>query len=142
MKVLLDTSIGPRKYKLASYDIPTGKMIQQIAEKDFYCSDAVWSPDASTIAYDVLGNLYWVKPSSISSTPKLFFAGKNKNIIVTNLQFISENKILFLLHGNHYFSGDRFIVYDINTGQEIQNWPAPNYCNDLRIIGNYAVWEN
>jgi len=135
---LLDTLDKSNEYILKSYDLVTGEEKRTIVAKDFYCSEAVWSPNGDSIIYDISNNLYITNLHSLAHSPILIFKGNDVNII-THLSFISANTILFLRCEDDSFRDSRLIVYNVNKKQEVINKKINARTEKVLVVGNHIV---
>lgn len=142
MLFLIDHNVDNHMHALSSYDIKSGKLVRDIAKNNFRCGTAVWSPHGDKVVYDFRERLFSVDVDAASISPECFFDGSGK-YIVTNLNFISKNKVMFGItdYDVRLWQNTQFVIYDLDTGQKTQI-PAPRYYTNLHVLGNYAVWEN
>lgn len=142
MRFLVTHNTDNHMHALSIYDITQGKLVRDVTVNNFFCSEAVWSPQGDKVVYDFRGRLFLANVDAVAIAPECFFDGSGKNI-VTNLNFISENKIMYGIsdYDVSLWQNSQFIIYDLNTKQKTQI-PAPRYYSNLHVLGNYVLWDN
>ena len=142
MKFLVDHNTDNHMCALSIYDITQGKLVRDVTVNNFFCSEAVWSPQGDKVVYNLRGRLFLANVDAVAIAPECFFDGSGKKI-VTNLNFISENKIMYGIsdYDVSLWQNSQFIIYDLNTKQKTQI-PAPRYYSNLHVLGNYVLWDN